>query len=73
MQIKSALESLWKKWLALGEFLGDIVSFFVLNLIYLLVFTPMGILYNLYNKLTKQNGKNNWQSKEKGGNDYEPY
>lgn len=70
---KNILQKAWDAWMAIGEFTGNIVSFLVLQLVYWVVFTPLGALYNLHGRLTGKKKSGNWETKEQGTSDYEPY
>lgn len=56
-----------KGWYKLGELLGFIVSKIVLALLFYILFVPISMLYNLFNKDTlalKRQNKSLWQNRD---------
>ena len=41
------LKKLWKKWIEIGEWIGDKVSVVVLSIIYIILILPLSIFYKL--------------------------
>lgn len=64
--MKKFLNTLWQKWKKLANFISKIQTTIILSLIYYLIITPIGILSQLIQQVTRKSPSSYWLKRKKG-------